>query len=133
MGSNRRHIILRSPKALITNPDQKETQAQVRDQRKERKVDRRGPHHPGEQTNISVRLVLTPLRGVDLDDLELAVLPVPVEDPLHTRPPTPLHAPPARPRAPHPDLRHTRDVDVRPVDPRVPPPRAPGLLSSFDG
>jgi hypothetical protein len=78
-------------------------------------------------------LILTPFRRVDLDHIELALLPVPVENALHARPPTPLHAPPARPRAPHPDLRHARDVDVRPIDARIPPPRTPSLLLRLNG
>ena len=73
-------------------------------------------------------LVLTPLRRVDLDHVELAVLPIPVEDALHARPPTPLHAPPARPGAAHADLRDPRDVDVRPIDARIPSSRAPTSL-----
>ena len=77
-------------------------------------------------------LILIPFRRIDFDHVEPALLPVPVEDALHPRPPTPLHAPPARPRAAHPDLRHPRDIDVRPIDPRIPPPRAPRLLRLDD-
>jgi len=75
-----------------------------------------------------MRFVLATLRSVNLDHIELAVLAVPVKDAFHARPPTPLHTPPARSRAAHPDLCHPRDVNVRPIDPRVPSPRAPCLL-----
>jgi len=68
------------------------------------------------------------LHRVNLDHIELAVLAVPVKDALHARPPTPLHTPPARSRTAHADLCHPRDVNVRPIDPRVPSPRAPCLL-----
>lgn len=89
-------------------------------------------HHPGKKTDISMGLILIPFRRIDLDHLKPALLPVPVENALHARPPTPLHAPPARPRAAHPDLRHPRDIDVRPIDARIPPPRAPRLLRLDD-
>ena len=72
--------------------------------------------------------VLIPLSRVDFDHIELAILAIPVENALHARPPTPLHATPARPRAAHADLRHSRNVNVGPIDPRVTPPRAPCLL-----
>ena len=72
--------------------------------------------------------VLISLGRVDFDHIELAVLAIPVEDALHARPPTPLHAPPARSCATHADFCHPRDVNVRPIDPRVPPPRAPRFL-----
>src|SRR5260221_12280586 len=75
-----------------------------------------------------MRFVLATFRRVTLDHTELAVLAVPVKDALPARPPTPLHAPPARSRAAHADLCHPRDVNVRPIDPRVPSPRAPCLL-----
>ena len=75
-----------------------------------------------------MRFVLVSLRRVDLDHIELTVLAVPVKDALHARPPTPLQAPPARSGAAHADLCHPRDVDVRPIDSRVPSPRAPRLL-----
>jgi len=75
-----------------------------------------------------MRFVLVSLRRVNLDHLELAVLAIPVEDALHTRPPTPLHTPPARSRTAHANFCHPRDINVRPIDPRVPPPRAPCLL-----
>jgi len=78
-----------------------------------------------------MRFVLVSLRRVDFDHIELAVLAIPVEDALHARPPTPLHTPPARPRTAHADLCHPRDINVRPIDPRVTPPPAPCLLS-FD-
>ena len=76
-----------------------------------------------------MRLVLIPLRRIDFDHVKLPILSVPVKDPLHARPPTPLHAPPARPRAPHTTLGNPRDVDVRPIDARIAPPRTPSLFS----
>jgi len=72
--------------------------------------------------------VLIPLSRVDFDHIELAVLAIPVEDALHARPSAPFHAPPARPCAPHADLRHSRNVNVGPIDPRVTPPCVPCLL-----
>jgi hypothetical protein len=86
------------------------------------------PHHPGIQTNISMRLVLISLRRIDLDHIKLVILSIPVEDPPHARPSTPLHAPPAWLRAAHTDLGNPRDIYVRSIDARVPPPRAPSLL-----
>ena len=72
--------------------------------------------------------ILFPLSRVDFDHFKFPVLVIPVEDALHARPPTPLHAPPARSRASHADLCHPRDINVCPIDPRVPPPRAPRFL-----
>src|SRR6266436_4182729 len=85
-------------------------------------------YHPSKKTDISMSLILTPFRRIDLDHIELAIFPVPVENTLHSCPPTPLNAPPARPRAAHPALRHTRDVNVRPIDARIPPSRTPCLF-----
>jgi hypothetical protein len=55
-----------------------------------------------------------------------------MENTLHTRPPTPLQAPPARLGAAHANLRYTRDVNVRPIDARIPPSRAPSFLHVDD-
>jgi hypothetical protein len=85
-------------------------------------------HHPGVEADVSVCLVLVPLSRVDLDHVKLPVLPVPVENPLYARPPTPLHAPPARLSAAHPHLRHPRNIDIRAIDPRVAPARTPRLI-----
>ena len=75
-----------------------------------------------------MRLVLVPLCRVDLDHIKLPVLAVPVENPLYARPPTPLHAPPARLGTAHTHLRHPRNVEVRAVDARVASSRAPRLI-----
>jgi hypothetical protein len=72
--------------------------------------------------------VLVSFCRINLDHIEFAILAVPVEDALHARPPTPLHAPPARSCAAHTNLCHPRDINVRPIDPRVTPSRAPCLL-----
>ena len=85
-------------------------------------------HHPGVEADVSVRLVLVPLCRIDLDHVKLPVLAVPMENPLYARPPTPLHAPPARLGTAHPHLRHPRNVEVRTVDARVASSRAPRLI-----
>ena len=90
-------------------------------------IERTRTHHSCEQAYVSVSFILIPL-GIHFNHIEPVLLPIPVEDALHPRPPTPLHAPPARSRAAHADLCHPRNVNVRPIDPRVPPPRAPRLL-----
>ena len=75
-------------------------------------------HHPGVEADVTVRLVLVPLSGVNFDHVKLSVLPVPVENPLYARPATPLHVPPARLGGAHPHLCHPRSVDIRAIDPR---------------
>src|SRR6266403_159009 len=50
-------------------------------------------YHPSKKTDISMSLILTPFRRIDLDHIELAIFPVPVENTLHSCPPTPLNAP----------------------------------------
>src|SRR5713101_7735353 len=89
-------------------------------------------YHPSKKTDISMCLILSPFRRIDLHHIKLALFSVPMENTLHTRPSTPLQTPPARLGAAHANLRYTRDVYVRSIDARIPPSRAPSLLHIDD-
>lgn len=79
------------------------------------------------ESSIGSSLILICARTVDLNNLPSTRRIIPVKDPLDTRPMTPVQTSPARFRAPHAIFRDSCNIDIRPVESRVSPPRVPTL------
>jgi hypothetical protein len=77
-------------------------------------------HQTREKSHISLRLVVIFITFIHLQHFEIPNSRIPMKNPLHTKPPTPVYASPTRFCSAQAIFYDSRNVDVCTVYPRIP-------------